>query len=53
MDLRRLQNFLAIVEQKSISTAASVLRIAQPALSRQLRALENQVGGPLLVRHGW
>jgi LysR family nitrogen assimilation transcriptional regulator len=53
MDLQHLQNFLTIVEQKSISNAASLIRIAQPALSRQLRALEAEVGSPLLVRHRW
>jgi LysR family nitrogen assimilation transcriptional regulator len=53
MDLQHLQNFLTILDQRSISNAASLIRIAQPALSRQLRALEKQVGGPLLVRHGW
>jgi len=53
MELQHLQNFLIILEQKSISNAASLIRIAQPALSRQLRALEAQIGSPLLVRHGW
>lgn len=53
MELQHLENFLIILEQKSISNAASVIRIAQPALSRQLRALENTVGAPLLVRQRW
>ena len=53
MELRQLRNFLAIIEQKSISRAASVVRIAQPALSRQLQALEAELGVELLVRHGW
>jgi LysR family nitrogen assimilation transcriptional regulator len=53
MDLRHLQNFLVVLDQKSISNAASVIRIAQPALSRQLQALEQAVGRPLLVRHRW
>lgn len=53
MDLQHLQNFLTILDQKSISNAASLIRIAQPALSRQLRALEDEVGAPLLIRHRW
>ncbi len=53
MEFQHLQNFLIILEQKSISNAASLIRIAQPALSRQLRALENAVGAPLLVRQRW
>ena len=53
MELRHLQNFLTILEQQSISNAASLIRIAQPALSRQLQALEREVGAALVVRHGW
>jgi LysR family nitrogen assimilation transcriptional regulator len=53
MDLLHLRNFLTIIEQRSISNAASLIRIAQPALSRQVQALEKQVGCPLLVRHRW
>jgi LysR family nitrogen assimilation transcriptional regulator len=53
MDLQHLQNFLTILEQRSISNAASLIHIAQPALSRQVKALEAEVGGPLLVRHPW
>ena len=53
MDLQNLQNFLIILDQKSISNAASIIRIAQPALSRQLRALERSVGAPLLIRQRW
>ncbi|KQX25656.1 hypothetical protein ASD39_12950 [Sphingomonas sp. Root50] len=53
MELRHLRNFVTVVEQKSISKAANIVRLAQPALSRQLQALENDLGAPLLVRHGW
>ena len=53
MELRHLRNFLTVVEQRSVSNAASIIRLAQPALSRQLRALEDELGAPLLVRHGW
>lgn len=53
MELRHLRNFVTVVEQKSISKAANIVRLAQPALSRQLQALENDLGATLLVRHGW
>jgi DNA-binding transcriptional LysR family regulator len=49
-DLGALRAFVAIVESGSISAAARALRIAQPTLSRQLRALEDQCGAALLRR---
>lgn len=53
MELRQLHNFLTVVDQRSVSRAASLLHLAQPALSRQIRALEEELGADLLVRHGW
>ena len=53
MELRFLANFLVVVEQESISTAATIVRVAQPALSRQLSSLEAHFGAQLLVRHSW
>jgi LysR family nitrogen assimilation transcriptional regulator len=53
MTLIQLANFIRIVELQSLSKAAAVVRIAQPALSRQVRALEAELGSPLLTRHGW
>ncbi|WP_424813701.1 LysR family transcriptional regulator [Roseococcus sp. YIM B11640] len=52
MDLRQLQIFRRIVEEGSFSRAAAALGITQPALSRQVRALEEELGMPLLYRHG-
>lgn len=52
MDLRQLRNFNRIVELGSITAAADDLNIAQPALSRQVKALEDELGLPLLRRHG-
>lgn len=46
----RIQAFLAVVEEGSVNRAATRLRIAQPALSRQMQSLENEVGGRLLER---
>jgi LysR family transcriptional regulator, nitrogen assimilation regulatory protein len=51
MDLRRLTHFVQIAEAGSLSKAADKIRIAQPALSRQMRLLENTVGIPLFNRH--
>jgi len=51
MDFRRFEHFLKIAELGSLSRAADRMRIAQPALSRQIRLLEEEVGTPLFVRH--
>lgn len=52
MDMRQLRSFVQIVELGSITAAAERLQIAQPALSRQVQALEDELGVPLLRRHG-
>lgn len=50
MDMHRLRYFLRIADEGSISRAASVLGIAQPALSRQIRLLEEDLGVRLFRR---
>lgn len=45
-----LQTFLAVVETGSFSAAAKRLHMSQPAVSQQIRALEEQVGGVRLFR---
>lgn len=50
MDTRRLQAFVKIVDTGSLTRAADILHIAQPALSQQLAALEAQFKQRLLVR---
>lgn len=52
MDLRQLRTFVHVAELGSISAAAERLHVAQPALSRQLQALERDLGVRLLQRHG-
>lgn len=50
MDVRRISNFVTVVETGSIARAAQVLHIAQPALSAQMRKMEELVGCQLLSR---
>lgn len=50
LEIRLLQSFLAIAEEGSITRAANILHITQPALSRQLVSLENELGCELFHR---
>lgn len=50
MELRQLEYFVAVVEERSFTRAAARERVAQPAVSAQIRSLERQVGQPLLTR---
>jgi LysR family nitrogen assimilation transcriptional regulator len=52
MELGQLRTFLRVAELGSLSRAATALRIAQPALSRQIRLLEAELGVRLFERHG-
>ncbi|HLP08109.1 MAG TPA: LysR substrate-binding domain-containing protein [Opitutaceae bacterium] len=52
MELRHLRYFVAVAETLHFSRAAARLHLTQPALSRQLRDLESEIGAPLLARHG-
>ncbi len=51
MDLRQLRYFIAIAEAGSFSAAAARLRIAQPALSQHVKAMEAEFGIALLQRN--
>jgi LysR family transcriptional regulator, nitrogen assimilation regulatory protein len=50
MELRHLRYFVQIVDSQSLSGAARVLGVAQPALSQQIAQLEAQLGLMLLTR---
>jgi len=50
-DLKQLNAFLTIVSTGSLGRAAETLHITQPALSRTVQRLEQQVGAPLFERH--
>jgi LysR family transcriptional regulator, nitrogen assimilation regulatory protein len=52
MDFRRLQTFVAVAELGSVSKAAVQLRIGQPALSRQISDLQQELGLRLFDRVG-
>jgi LysR family nitrogen assimilation transcriptional regulator len=52
MNLQQIETFVHVAETGSFSKAALLLDIAQPALSRQVRALETELRETLLIRTG-
>ncbi|MPS29989.1 MAG: LysR family transcriptional regulator [Alcaligenaceae bacterium] len=50
-DIRQLNAFLSVVQHGTLGRAAQTLNITQPALSRTIRRLEDQVGAPLFERY--
>jgi DNA-binding transcriptional LysR family regulator len=54
MEIRLLRSFQVLAEQRHFGRAAGALHLSQPALTKQVRQLEDEVGAPLFVRgrHG-
>jgi DNA-binding transcriptional LysR family regulator len=52
MELRQLEYFVAVAEEANFTKAATKVRVAQPAVSAQVRQLEDELGQQLFDRSG-
>lgn len=50
MELTEVRSFLTLAEQLNFGRAADLLNLSQPALTKQIHRLEEEVGGPLFTR---
>ncbi|ACR13704.1 LysR substrate-binding domain-containing protein [Teredinibacter turnerae] len=51
MDIKQLRYLVGIADEQHVGRAAERLHVTQPALSQQLRKLEEEIGSPLFERH--
>ncbi len=51
MDIKQLKTFICVAESGSLSRASDRLRVVQPALSRQIKLLEHELGIELFIRY--
>ena len=52
MDLRALRYFVEVVRTNSFTKAADNVHVTQPTISKMVKQLEDELGGPLLLREG-
>lgn len=53
MEIKTLRSFLAAAREENMTRAAETLHVTQPTLSKQLKALEDELGKKLFVRHSF
>lgn len=53
MDIKSLRYFLAIAREENMTRAAELIHVTQPTLSKQMKALEDELGKPLFIRHAF
>lgn len=51
MNIRNLEYFIKVVDTNSFTKAAEELFISQSAISQQIKALEDELGFPLMIRN--
>lgn len=53
MEIRTLRYFLAVAREENMTKAAEILHVTQPTLSKQMKALEEELGKKLFTRHSF
>ncbi|MBO6215258.1 MAG: LysR family transcriptional regulator [Lachnospiraceae bacterium] len=53
MEIKSLRYFLAVAREENMTKAADILHVTQPTLSKTLKALEDELGKKLFLRHSF